>query len=116
MTSRSVKRLDSTTRSPIFAHFAETLNGIVTVRAFGDAQRFADQNMEKLDANACCLYTGYVLNRWLQIRTQAIVGVAFTSLTAGLAVLFKERTDPAVAGMGKTRVHFLGSCACVPII
>ena len=115
-TSRSVKRLDSTTRSPIFAHFAETLNGIVTVRAFGDAQRFADQNMEKLDANACCLYTGYVLNRWLQIRTQAIVGVAFTSLTAGLAVLFKERTDPAVAGMGKTRVHFLGSCACVPLI
>ena len=26
-TSRSVKRLDSTTRSPIFQHFAETLNG-----------------------------------------------------------------------------------------
>ena len=30
--------------------------------------------------------------------------------------LFKERTDPAVAGMGKTRVNFLGSYACVPII
>ena len=98
-TSRSVKRLDSVTRSPIFAHFAETLNGIVTVRAFGDATRFSDQNLGKLDANACCLYTGYVLNRWLQIRTQAIVGVAFTGVTAGLAVAFKGTTDPAVAGM-----------------
>jgi ATP-binding cassette subfamily C (CFTR/MRP) protein 1 len=98
-TGRSVKRLDSVTRSPIFAHFAETLNGIVTVRAFGDTDRFSEQNLGKLDGNACCLYTGYVLNRWLQIRTQAIVGVAFTSVTAGLAVLFRGNTDPAVAGM-----------------
>jgi ABC-type multidrug transport system fused ATPase/permease subunit len=71
----------------------------VTVRAFGDTPRFSEQNLGKLDTNAACLYTGYVLNRWLQIRTQAIVGVAFTSVTAGLAVLFKGSTDPAVAGM-----------------
>lgn len=71
----------------------------MTVRAFGDAPRFSEQNLGKLDANAQCLYTGYVLNRWLQIRTQAIVGVAFTGVTAGLAVLFRGSTDPALAGM-----------------
>jgi ABC-type multidrug transport system fused ATPase/permease subunit len=66
-TSRSVKRLDSTSRSPIFQHFAETLNGIVTIRAFGDADRFGEQSLAKLDVNTACLNTGYLLNRWLQV-------------------------------------------------
>lgn len=34
-TSRELKRIDATTKSPIFAMFGETLNGLVTIRAFG---------------------------------------------------------------------------------
>ena len=33
--SREVKRLDSITKSPVFQHFEETLNGLETVRAYG---------------------------------------------------------------------------------
>jgi hypothetical protein len=31
-TSREVRRLDSTSRSPIYAHFSETLSGLPTIR------------------------------------------------------------------------------------
>jgi len=39
-TSRELQRLDSISRSPIYTHFSETLNGIDSVRAFGATARF----------------------------------------------------------------------------
>ena len=40
----------------------------MTIRAYGDAERFGMQSLAKLDLNAACLNTGYLLNRWLQVR------------------------------------------------
>merc|ERR1711960_49182 len=64
-TSRELKRLDNVSRSPIFQHFSETLNGIVTIRAFGDTERFNLANQAKVDENLRPLFFGYVLGQWL---------------------------------------------------
>lgn len=39
-TSRELKRLDSIAVSPIFSNFSETLNGLMTIRAFRKQVRF----------------------------------------------------------------------------
>jgi ABC-type multidrug transport system fused ATPase/permease subunit len=49
--SREIRRLDSTTRSPIYAHFGECLAGLATIRAFGDAPRFVAHNASMLERN-----------------------------------------------------------------
>ena len=72
-TSRELKRLDNISRSPIFQHFSETLNGIVTIRAFGDTERFNLLNQEKVDTNLRPLFFGYVLGQWLDLRLRAYV-------------------------------------------
>ena len=46
---RSLRRMESTTRSPIFAAFGDTLEGLVTVRAFSKEKRFVDNTYGKID-------------------------------------------------------------------
>ena len=39
-TSRELQRLDSISRSPVYNHFSEMLNGVDSVRAYGVSERF----------------------------------------------------------------------------
>ncbi len=38
--ARELKRMDSITRSPIYAHFSAALGGLATIRAYGLQRRF----------------------------------------------------------------------------
>ena len=49
--SRQLKRYHMTTKSPIFAHLSETLNGLTTIRAYGKAAEFQKETRYKIDIN-----------------------------------------------------------------
>src|SRR5260221_10559679 len=54
---RDMRRMQSTTRSPIFAGFAETLEGIVTVRAFSAERRFIGTLVQRVDLSTkACVF------------------------------------------------------------
>ncbi|KAH9854525.1 multidrug resistance-associated ABC transporter [Lenzites betulinus] len=83
-TGRDIRRMESNTRSPIFANFSELLEGIVTVRAFGAEQRFLNDLYTKIDLTTRMWYTFWMTNRWLLLTFDALgaVGVLSTSLFA----------------------------------
>lgn len=67
-TSRELKRLDAVSRSPIFAWFSESLNGLSTIRAFGQQQLFVSNNERRVDRNQICYLPSISVNRWLAVR------------------------------------------------
>lgn len=69
-TSRELKRLDSLTRSPIYAHFQETLGGVITIRAYEQSKRFIKENEDRLDENQKSYYPSISCNRWLAVRLE----------------------------------------------
>jgi ABC-type multidrug transport system fused ATPase/permease subunit len=67
--TRQIKRLEAISKSPIFSHFGETLNGISTIRAFGAQKRFIEQMENKIDENLIFFYPNNVVLRYILISS-----------------------------------------------
>lgn len=101
-TSRQLKRVESTTLSPIYSHFSESLSGIATIRAFGKQEEFTNQNFQKIDWNQKVTYAGVVANRWLSCRLD-LMGSVVVLLTSLYAVLQRDNNvDPVIMGLSIT--------------
>ncbi|KAF9533294.1 hypothetical protein CPB83DRAFT_880389 [Crepidotus variabilis] len=81
-TGRDLRRMESNTRSPIFSHFGELLEGIVTVRAFSAEKRFLDDLHSKIDVTSKMWYTFWMTNRWLLLNFDVLgaISVLITTL------------------------------------
>ncbi|KAL0363619.1 UNVERIFIED_CONTAM: ABC transporter C family member 2 [Sesamum calycinum] len=95
-TSREVKRLDSITRSPVYAQFGEALNGLSTIRAYKAYDRMASINGKSMDNNVRFTLVNISSNRWLTIRLETLGGIMIW-LTATFAVMQNERAENQVA-------------------
>ncbi len=101
VTSRELKRIYSTTNSPIYQHYSETLAGIYTIRAFGDERRFVRDNLERLHINNRATFYLGVSNRWLSIRINFLG--ALVVFTAGVLVVMNIKViDAGLAGISIT--------------
>lgn len=85
-TSRELKRLDSISRSPIYAHFQESLSGISTIRAYRQTKRFSLENEWRVDANLRAYYPSISANRWLAVRLE-FIGSIIILAAAGFAII-----------------------------
>ncbi|RUP16849.1 P-loop containing nucleoside triphosphate hydrolase protein [Jimgerdemannia flammicorona] len=97
-TSRNLKRLNSTSRSPIYVHFSETVNGVSTIRAFGAEQRFIRDNWCKVDTNNRPFIWMWATNRWLHCRVD-ILGAFFGFCTGVVIVMSISWIDAGMAGL-----------------
>ncbi|GEQ70471.1 hypothetical protein JCM33374_g4148 [Metschnikowia sp. JCM 33374] len=85
-TSRELRRVDSTTRSPIYANFQESLNGVSIIRAYGQEDRFKYLNRSRIDKNMRAYHPSINANRWLAVRLE-LLGSIIILAASGLAIL-----------------------------
>ena len=62
-TSRQLRRLESSSRSPIYSHFQESINGAVSIRAYSKVDQFQLQSEALVDRNQVSLYLNNCSNR-----------------------------------------------------
>ncbi|KAL7039873.1 hypothetical protein ACKWTF_000156 [Chironomus riparius] len=97
-TSRQIRRLESLTRSPVLAHFSETISGQSVIRAYGEQKRFISESDSKIDFHQGIAYHGFVAHRWLQLRLE-IIGSLVIFFSALFAILARDTIGPSVVGL-----------------
>jgi ABC-type multidrug transport system fused ATPase/permease subunit len=97
-TSRELKRLEGISRSPIFASFSETLNGLSSIRAFGSVGRFMKKHDSMVEDNTALYQIYNWTGRWLALRLDLIVSVIIFA-TAILAVRLRAYLGAGFAGL-----------------
>lgn len=84
--SRELQRLESLSRAPVLSHFSDSLGGLVTIRAFGEQQRFVNELCEKVDCNTASFLALQGGCRWLGAALDfAGAAMVFASVAVNLA-------------------------------
>lgn len=78
-TSRQIRFLDLEAKAPLYSHFTDCLQGLVTLRAFGWQHGMEKKNIELLDHSQRPFYFMFAIQRWLTLSLDLVV--------AGIAVL-----------------------------
>ncbi|XP_057248104.1 ABC transporter C family member 13 isoform X2 [Beta vulgaris subsp. vulgaris] len=83
-TSRELRRLDSVSRSPIYASFTETLDGSSTIRALKLEEHFFSKFFNYVAMYQKTSYTEITASLWLSLRLQLLAAflISFIALTA----------------------------------
>lgn len=93
---RELKRLEAVLASPVYAHFAETLDGLATIRAFGCKAAFQKESLRRVYENQRAFYTQRCCcDRWLPVRLET-VGNFLVLCTALLGVALKGSDIDAI--------------------
>ncbi|XP_022081211.1 ATP-binding cassette sub-family C member 9-like [Acanthaster planci] len=101
--SRELQRLDSVSKSPVFAYFSESLNGLTTIRAYRCGNRFYKTVVDRINRNLSAFLYLQLVNRWLAIRLDFLGAVVV--LIAGMSTLVAALTaglDPSLVGLAVT--------------
>ncbi|KAL9112829.1 MAG: hypothetical protein Q9227_002906 [Pyrenula ochraceoflavens] len=99
--SVDLKRIESVQRSPLYQQLGETLNGMVTIRAYGDEGRFIRDNYSRINAHSRPFIYLWSTNRWLAFRVD--MAGALVAFFAGVFVIRSVGVvDPGAAGLSLT--------------
>ncbi|KYK57930.1 ABC transporter [Drechmeria coniospora] len=104
-TSTQLRKLMLEAREPLYKHFTETVDGLLTIRAFGWVLPSLSMNTKLLDESQRSSYLLPMLQQWLNMKLNLCV--------AALAVLFvalatQLRASAGLTGVGLVSLMSLG--------
>ncbi|CAL8332500.1 unnamed protein product [Merluccius merluccius] len=97
-TSCQLRRLEAVSRSPIYTHFNETVQGASVIRAFREEHRFILQANKRVDFNQTSYFPRFVATRWLAVNLE-FVGNGVVLAAAILSVMGKHTLSPGIVGL-----------------
>uniref|UniRef100_A0A3B4WXX9 ABC-type glutathione-S-conjugate transporter n=1 Tax=Seriola lalandi dorsalis TaxID=1841481 RepID=A0A3B4WXX9_SERLL len=96
--SCQLRRLEAVSRSPIYSHFNETVQGTAVIRAFGKQQHFILQANRHIDKNQEAYFPRFIATRWLAVNLE-FLGNLLVLATAILSVRNRDVLSPGIVGL-----------------
>ncbi|KAM6180104.1 ATP-binding cassette sub-family C member 4 isoform 2-T2 [Erethizon dorsatum] len=97
-TSRDVKRLESTTRSPVFSHLSSSLQGLWTIRAYRAEERCQELFDAHQDLHSEAWFLFLTTSRWFAVRLDAICAI-FVIVVAFGSLILAQTLDAGQVGL-----------------
>ncbi|KAK3352376.1 hypothetical protein B0T25DRAFT_184635 [Lasiosphaeria hispida] len=95
-TAVTIKRLVSSSQSPVFTQFSDTMSGLSVIRARGDMpQTFRDQLARRVRSLSRAQEANYNVNRWVSLRVDFITAL----VTAGAGFIAVSKFQVLGAGL-----------------
>ncbi|XP_057833525.2 ABC transporter C family member 9 isoform X2 [Cryptomeria japonica] len=108
-TARELSRLVGIRRAPVIHHFAESLSGAATVRAFNHELRFIERNLSLVDDHSRMWFHTISSTEWLAFRLNFLSNLVFVFSLAVVVSLPEDLIDPSIAGLAVTYALGLNS-------
>lgn len=97
--SKELMRISGTTKSVLASYLAESIAGAMTIRAFGEEERFFEKYLDIIDANASPNFHSFSVNEWLIQRLEILCAVVLASSALALTLLSLGSSSSGLIGM-----------------
>ncbi|XVE64741.1 hypothetical protein DITRI_Ditri07aG0125600 [Diplodiscus trichospermus] len=97
--AKELMRLNGTTKSSVASHLAESINGAMTIRAFGEGDRFFLKNMNLIDANASTDFHTFSANEWLIQWLEILCAILLSSSALSMTLIPLGASASGLIGM-----------------
>ncbi|XP_065864880.1 putative ABC transporter C family member 15 [Euphorbia lathyris] len=101
-TARELARLAGIQQAPILHHFAESLAGAATIRAFDQEARFFEANLDLIDCHSRPWFHNVSAMEWLSFRLNLLSNFVFAFSLVLLVTLPEGIINPSIAGLAVT--------------
>ncbi|KAJ0945269.1 putative ABC-type xenobiotic transporter [Helianthus annuus] len=97
--AKELMRLDGTSKSLVASHLAQSIAGVVTIRAFGEEDRFFSEHMNLINGNASPFFHSFSANEWLIQRVEMLCAVVVSSSALAITLLPFDASASGFIGM-----------------
>uniref|UniRef100_A0A8C6T9H4 ATP-binding cassette, sub-family C (CFTR/MRP), member 6b, tandem duplicate 1 n=1 Tax=Neogobius melanostomus TaxID=47308 RepID=A0A8C6T9H4_9GOBI len=98
VSSCQLRRLEAVSRSPIYTHFNQSVQGAAVIRAFREQQRFIHSANKHIDANQEAYFPRFVATRWLAVNLE-FLGNLLVLAAALLSVFGRHELSSGIIGL-----------------
>ncbi|KAF2449993.1 putative multidrug resistance protein [Karstenula rhodostoma CBS 690.94] len=102
-TSRQMRLLDIEEKAPLYTQFAETLDGLATIRAYSWTHPTIEHSNKLVDRSQKPYYLMYAIQRWLSLVLDLIIA-ALAMIVVGIAVALRDTISPGFTGVSLTQI------------
>nr|XP_057941813.1 ATP-binding cassette sub-family C member 4-like isoform X2 [Doryrhamphus excisus] len=97
-TSRDIKRLESTARSPVLSHLSCSLQGLWSIRAFRAEERLTKAFDSHQDCHSEAWFLFLMTSRWFALRLDSICSIFIAVATLG-CILLRDGLEAGQVGL-----------------